>query len=819
MRVTRIRWIRRPGTGQTPGGVLVRTCTTMPTLAPQEELGLEPPQKRSVASILRDHGPLSIVDAVDVALDVCSELASAHANGVVHGDLGLHRVRTYWPRRPGETVDLFALEDNDTAAFKFRQVAFGGLIPPEKRRGLAVDARSDVWAVGVLLHWMLTGHAPSSPDPEVARKLAAVPGPLLKTLRACLAEVPQARPVSVNDLADALAPYSAAPIERFAQVTRRRSSAAPQAIRSDKDDLDRVLGRLDDLAYKRAISSASEPLVISASVMCALPGMPVATQLSEPSTGDDSARPTTIQPRKRKSSLPPMSLPPFGVSSSRMEVADALEPLPSSGSRSTLEPPTQEPSTIDPPTIRVEPADETHDAVVDPPTMRAVSGTSELEPLVRQDIAPVPFVEAAWPCDEEVVVHEGGAWIRQPAPAWTTPPQAQRIRAMTEPGRRQRKPSIAVRERRTTDIGLGPRPPSDHLPRARKLSEHGMQPPRIRKASEHGMEPARIRKASEHGMEPARIRKASEHGMEPARIREASEHGMEPARIREANEYGMEPAREHAVEPRMPAEDAARRNGEQRGGANATSELVGWPRAAWEPAARVTSEHPARPRAISEPPPMGWAPAEAAPIPPPPLLPRIGYDTRQDPYAAFAPAMPPAPRPRMPLMAEVGPRTNDKVWKRMALFGAAMLFGLGTAYAVLRSENRRAAEAAAVPPPAVVAPVASSPAAAPPPRAAPSSDAPAGTVLGASQPAPSNSAAAPASSASPKARGTKRASEPRAKGSKRAPHVSSSASSSSSPSSAPSTVPAPSASSSESDVPATREADTASPSALSDGLR
>src|SRR4051794_41077007 len=75
------------------------------------------PEKRSLASILRDHGPLAVTDAVDVALDVCDELANAHVNGVVHGDLGLHRVRTHWPRVAGQRVDIFALEENDSGAF------------------------------------------------------------------------------------------------------------------------------------------------------------------------------------------------------------------------------------------------------------------------------------------------------------------------------------------------------------------------------------------------------------------------------------------------------------------------------------------------------------------------------------------------------------------------------------------------------------------------------------------------------------------------------------------------------------------------------
>src|SRR5689334_19236373 len=89
-----------------------------PTLA-RPPVGLER-EKRSLAAILRDFGPMRVNDAVDVVLDVCEELANAHVNGVVHGDLGIHRVRTTWPRRPGDPVDIYALAETDTAAFEIR---------------------------------------------------------------------------------------------------------------------------------------------------------------------------------------------------------------------------------------------------------------------------------------------------------------------------------------------------------------------------------------------------------------------------------------------------------------------------------------------------------------------------------------------------------------------------------------------------------------------------------------------------------------------------------------------------------------------------
>ena len=204
-------------------------------------------EKRSLASILRDHGPLPVIDAVDIALDVCDELANAHVNGIVHGDLGLHRVRTHWPRVPKQRADIFALGENDSAAFAFRASAVSILVAPEQRAGAAVDTRVDVWAVGAILHWLIAGVAPSA-DP-LEQTLARAPRTLVITVAACLAEDPGKRPQSVNEIAEALGSFASSPADRFEQLARRRALIEnAKRVRSDLGDVDRVLGRLDDAA-------------------------------------------------------------------------------------------------------------------------------------------------------------------------------------------------------------------------------------------------------------------------------------------------------------------------------------------------------------------------------------------------------------------------------------------------------------------------------------------------------------------------------------------------------------------------------------------
>jgi serine/threonine protein kinase len=121
-------------------------------------------------------GPLDLHEALDVAAQVAAALVAAHAAGIVHRDIKPENIMI---RRDGIVKVLdFGLaklaptqssrsgpDDSKRALVKTNPgVVMGtvGYMSPEQARGLSLDARTDIWSLGVVIYQMLTGSSPFS---------------------------------------------------------------------------------------------------------------------------------------------------------------------------------------------------------------------------------------------------------------------------------------------------------------------------------------------------------------------------------------------------------------------------------------------------------------------------------------------------------------------------------------------------------------------------------------------------------------------------------------------------------------------------------
>src|SRR5712691_7521435 len=151
--------------------------------------------------------PLHISDAVHIAVEVAEALTAAHAEGIVHRDVKPENIML---RRDGHVkvldFGLAKLTDNVNNSFDSQAISARsalqttpGLIigtvaymSPEQARGLAVDARTDIWSLGVVLYEMMAGRAPfegSTTSDVIAAVLEREPVPLARYAGEVPAEV------------------------------------------------------------------------------------------------------------------------------------------------------------------------------------------------------------------------------------------------------------------------------------------------------------------------------------------------------------------------------------------------------------------------------------------------------------------------------------------------------------------------------------------------------------------------------------------------------------------------------------------------------
>ncbi|HEU5059736.1 MAG TPA: serine/threonine-protein kinase, partial [Kofleriaceae bacterium] len=158
----------------------------------------------SLADRLRDDGVLPVPEALRILRDVAAGLGAAHAAGVVHRDLKPANILLAAGDQHAIVADFgIAAELNRLGVATMDVAGTRGYMSPEQAAGRPVDARTDVYAFGVLAHRMLTGEVPATAPTlvgatdvggPVAGMPPDVPPALAVLIDQCLSTDPAVRP-------------------------------------------------------------------------------------------------------------------------------------------------------------------------------------------------------------------------------------------------------------------------------------------------------------------------------------------------------------------------------------------------------------------------------------------------------------------------------------------------------------------------------------------------------------------------------------------------------------------------------------------------
>jgi serine/threonine-protein kinase len=227
-------------------------------------LAMEMLEGETVGDRLRRERRIDWLDAARFARDALRALAEAHAKGIIHRDLkpdNLFLARL--PEEGGRRHEICKVLDFGIAKWQGGEestidqletqagTVFGTprYMSPEQAQGRPLDARSDLYSLGVLLYQMLSGRAPFTDDDAVvvmARHIkdapptladvaaeGAIPPPLEEVVFRALAKSPDDRPQSAEEMAGEL--EAAVEASRaFASGVQRAHSEAPPADVSER---------------------------------------------------------------------------------------------------------------------------------------------------------------------------------------------------------------------------------------------------------------------------------------------------------------------------------------------------------------------------------------------------------------------------------------------------------------------------------------------------------------------------------------------------------------------------------------------------------
>jgi serine/threonine-protein kinase len=217
-------------------------------------------------------GPLPVERAALFVMQACVAVAEAHARGIVHRDIKPANLFVTKDAKGAPLVKLLdfgiskALEEENDLSLTDTSGVVGTpyfMSPEQVRSAKDVDARTDLWSLGVVLYELVTGALPFNgtnssslaaqiaADPPLPISKADVPEALQAVVMRCLEKDPSRRYQTASELARALEPFAGGEGGKWVEQVALASGAEKRAELAETRASERDVG---DVAARRTMS-------------------------------------------------------------------------------------------------------------------------------------------------------------------------------------------------------------------------------------------------------------------------------------------------------------------------------------------------------------------------------------------------------------------------------------------------------------------------------------------------------------------------------------------------------------------------------------